>query len=159
MNRLCTMFGLMVLLFTGCNNDTLFSSFPDGAEPAVVGEKLVSRYYSSPFRNFDGINSPPGEVTYPEVCTWFGALKFVQNSNDKQLLKELENRFYPLLGQQKHLMQKPDHVDHTVFGTVPLMLFQLTGQESFFHLGIDFADRQWQMPKTSNEARITKYRD
>lgn len=123
--------------------------FPTGSTPQEVGLRVAARYVSEPFRNFDGIKTPPSEVTYPEVCTWFGALKFAQITNNPTLLRQLEERFLPLLGKQKHLMQKPDHVDHTVFGAIPLQLYMQTQNECYYYIGIDFADRQWQMPRPS----------
>ncbi|MCD8165938.1 MAG: glycoside hydrolase family 88 protein [Bacteroides sp.] len=134
--------------------------FPKGTTPQEVGHLLATRYLSEPFRNFDGNKTPPGEVTYPEVCAWYGALKFAHVTKDKKLLRQLEERFFPLLGSRKELMQKPDHVDHTVFGSVPLQLYMQTGNELYYYLGIDFADRQWQMPKnTSHAEEYRKYLD
>jgi len=126
-----------------------FKNFPPGSTPEEVGYRIAQRYLSAPFRNFDGNPSPPAEVTYPEVCAWFGALTFTQVTKDKQLLRQLEERFFPLLGSRKELMQVPDHVDHTVFGSIPLQLYMQTGNECYYYIGIDFADRQWQMPATA----------
>lgn len=134
--------------------------FPKGSTPLEVGQRMAQRYLSAPFRNFDGIKTPPSEVTYPEVCTWYGALKFANVSKDKKLLRQLEERFLPLLGSQKELMQKPDHVDHTVFGSIPLQLYMQTSNECYYYIGIDFADRQWQMPsKTKHEELYKSYLD
>ncbi|MGS2738220.1 glycoside hydrolase family 88/105 protein [Sinomicrobium sp. M5D2P17] len=126
-------------------------------DPLRIGLRVAENYVSKPFRNFDGIQSPPSEVIYPEVCAWFGALKFADVSGNKELFEKLEKRFLPLLGSQKELMQKPDHVDHTVFGTIPLQLYRCTGNKVYYYIGIDFADRQWQMPASSGDAE--KYRD
>ncbi len=140
--------------------ETNLTRFPKGSTPQEIGRKIAQRYVSAPFRNFDGIKTPPSEVTYPEVCTWYGALKFANVSKDKQLLRQLEERFLPLLGSKKELMQKPDHVDHTVFGSVPLQLFMQTGNECYYYIGIDFADRQWQMPvNTKHKEQYQKYLD
>lgn len=128
--------------------------FPEGCTPLEVGQKLAQRYVSEPFHNFDGIKTPPSEVTYPEVCTWYGALKFAGVTKDKKLLRQLEERFLPLLGSKKELMQKPDHVDHTVFGSVPLQLYLQTGNECYYYIGIDFADRQWQMPAKTKQPEL-----
>ncbi|MCD7900396.1 MAG: glycoside hydrolase family 88 protein [Bacteroides sp.] len=134
--------------------------FPKGSTPLEVGQKVAQRYLSIPFRNFDGIKTPPSEVTYPEVCAWYGALKFAHVTRDKKLLRQLEERFFPLLGSQKELMQKPDHVDHTVFGAVPLQLYMQTKNECFYYIGIDFADRQWQMPaNTKHQEQYQSYLD
>lgn len=126
--------------------------FPKGSTPAEVGYRVAQRYLSEPFRNFDGNKTPPSEVTYPEVCAWYGALKFADAGKDKKLLRQLEERFFPLLGPKKELFQKPDHVDHTVFGAIPLQLYMQTGNELYYHIGMDFADRQWQMPKKTKHA-------
>ncbi|MDU1890098.1 MAG: glycoside hydrolase family 88 protein [Dysgonomonas sp.] len=144
----------LFLIFLLCTNTYALKAqkndlknFPKGSTPLEIGQKIAQRYVSKPFRNFDGIQAPPSEVTYPEVCAWFGSLKFAQISKDKKLLRQLEERFFSLLGKRKDLMQKPDHVDHTVFGSVPLQLYMQTGNELYYHIGIDFADRQWQMPE------------
>jgi len=135
-------------------------NFPKEADPLLIGQKVANRYVSESFRNFDGIKNPPSEVTYPEVCAWFGALKFAKASKNKQLLRQLEERFFPLLGKRKDLMQKPDHVDHTVFGAIPLQLYMQTGNELYYYIGIDFADRQWQMPqKTKHEKEYQELLD
>lgn len=140
---------LQATLFLTMAQSGDLKNFPKGTDPLDVGLRVSQRYVSEPFRNFDGIKSSPNEVTYPEVCAWFGALKFANVSKDKKLLRQLEERFFPLLGSKKHLMQKPDHVDHTVFGSVPLQLYMQTGNELYYYIGIDFADRQWQMPEST----------
>lgn len=125
--------------------------FPPGASPLDVGKKVTERYISEPFRSFDGSKASPSEIIYPESCTWFGALKFTGITGDTALLRLLEERFLPLLGSQKELMQVPDHVDHTVFGAIPLQLYLQTNNKAYYYTGIDFADRQWQLP--GNEKR------
>lgn len=136
-------------------SDNLFN-FPLEASPLEVGRNIVESYVSKPFRNFDGNRTAPSEIIYPETCAWFGALKFAGVTGDETLLRMLEKRFLPLLGSQKELMPIPDHVDHTVFGAIPLQLFLQTSNEAYFYIGIDFADRQWQMP--GNKKRKEEYR-
>jgi len=131
-----------------------WSDFPTYADPKIVGEKLVKNYLSSDYRHFDEIPGEPPYIVYPETCTWLGALVFSEKTNNQQLLKGLEERFYPLLGKRKELMQKPNHVDNTVFGVIPLRLYMLTKNPLYYHLGIDFADRQWQLPKSSSKDSI-----
>lgn len=134
--------------------------FPSGSTPREIGDKITQRYLSEPFRNFDGNKTPPSEVTYPETCAWYGALKFAHVTQNKKLLRQLEERFLPLLGSNKELMQKPDHVDHTVFGSIPLQLYMQTGNECYYYIGIDFADRQWQMPaNTKHKEHYQNYLD
>jgi rhamnogalacturonyl hydrolase YesR len=44
------------------------------------------------------------------------------------------------------LVPKADHVDHSVFGAVPLELYQLRKDTSLLRMGKSFADRQWELP-------------
>lgn len=126
-----------------------FKSFPIGSDPGFIGSKLAQRYLSS-----SQTTSPVG---YPEVCTWFGALRFAGASKDADLLQQLENRFIPILGENSGAMQTPNHVDRTVFGIVPLQLYQQTGKQAYSDLGIDFADKQWTLPTNPDPANIEKY--
>ncbi|MDR1518294.1 MAG: glycoside hydrolase family 88 protein [Dysgonamonadaceae bacterium] len=124
-----------------------FKNFPKGSEPAFIGLKVANRFVEVPYRNFDENPGEPPYIVYPETCTWFGALRFAKATNNKKLLRRLEERFFPLFGKRKELMQKPNHVDNTVFGIIPLQLYIQTGNEIYYHIGIDFADRQWELPK------------
>jgi len=134
-------------------NPKEFKNFPKESDPKVIGQKLSERFVSVPYRNFDENPGPPPYIVYPETCAWFGALRFAKITEDKKLLRQLEERFFPLLGTRKELMQKPNHVDNTVFGVIPLQLYQQTGNECYYYIGLDFADRQWQMPKNSKHEK------
>ncbi|GHU89568.1 hypothetical protein FACS1894174_03230 [Bacteroidia bacterium] len=158
----CTLFVILILQFQySLAQDGNFKKFPKEADPKTIGQKIAVRYLSFPFRNFGGIeNIKTGEVTYPEVCTWLGALRFAKVSKDKNLLQQLERRYYPLLNEQKKLTPKPDHVDHSVFGSIPLELYMQTGNDVFFHIGMNYADEQWIMPSnTKHEAEYKKLLD
>lgn len=148
-------------VFLGHAQEGVFNSFPSNSNPQAIGNLLAQNYISESFRDFDGLTTAPSEVTYPEVCAWFGALKFADITDNSWLLKKLENRFLPLLGSNKKLMQKPDHVDHTVFGVVPLQLYLQTKIEPYYYIGIDFADRQWQLPtwETKHKKKYQDYLD
>lgn len=152
MKKRLLLFSLMavVILCVSARDKTL-EKFPENADPQKTGKKLTERFLASPYRNFDENPAPPPYIVYPETCAWFGALKFAAVSKDKKLQHRLEERFFPLLGKQKELMQKPNHVDNTVFGIIPLQLYMQTGNECYYHIGIDFADRQWEMPVQSKE--------
>lgn len=129
--------------------------FPKDASPQQVGENVANRYLSFWFRNFGDIYAAPAnEITYPEVCTWFGALRFAEITKSKKLAFRLEERFLPLLGKDKKLTPKPDHVDRTVFGSIPLELFRHTKNKCYLHYGIYYADEQWTLPaKASDEQK------
>jgi unsaturated rhamnogalacturonyl hydrolase len=92
-----------------------FGSWPASADPLVVGKKVTERFLATPHPNF-GSPKPPGHITYPEVCTWYGALTFAKAARQEDLAKALVARFEPLFGPEAKLIPKPDHVDNNVFG-------------------------------------------
>lgn len=122
-----------------------FSQWPAGKSPKEIGTRVTKRFIASPHANF-GKPQPPGEITYPEVCTWWGALTFAKLADDKELTGKLIDRFLPLFGHEARLVPRPVHVDPTVFGSVPLEIYQQTGEKPYLHLGLNFADRQWERP-------------
>lgn len=151
---------LFILLFTWLStsaaNPKEFKKFPKGSEPGYIGQKVAQLYVETPYRHFDEIPGEPPYIVYPETCTWFGALRFSKETKDRKLLRQLEERFFPLLGTRKELMQKPNHVDNTVFGVIPLQLYMQTRNELYYYIGIDFADRQWQLPRDSKHEKANK---
>jgi len=134
-----------------------FGKWEKGYSPKEIGTLLSIRYVNSPFTDF-GLKLPATHITYPEVCTWFGALKFAKVTNNKLLLKNLELRFQPLLGEHKKLVPKPMHVDATVYGVIPLELYMLTGKKSYLDLGISYADAQWEIPENAGN-NYNKYKE
>ncbi len=88
-------------------------------------------------------------ITYPETCTWYGALTFAKETKNKTLTQQLAERFGPLLGSRDSLIPVPDHVDYTVFGSVPLELYLQTKDEKYLKLGKHIADKQWGPPEGS----------
>lgn len=126
-----------------------FRNWPKGTSPEEIGQLVSKRFVEVPHPNFDGNPTPPNEITYPETCAWFGALRYADVTRNRELLKQLEERFLPIFGPERRLQPLPDHVDHTVFGIIPLQLYMQTHNEVYYHLGMWYADAQWQMPRQS----------
>jgi len=120
--------------------------FPKGCSPKEVGSRVAEHFVVTPHTNF-GRPTPPKVITYPEVCTWYGALVFAKESGDKQLAEKLARRFDPLFGKEDTLLPVPDHVDYSVFGSVPLELYMQTKDKRYLDLGLRYADRQWGEPQ------------
>ena len=138
----------------------LKDNFSGKYAPATVGNKVCARYLEVPYANWGADTTPTREITYPETCTWLGALRFAKTTGNKKTLQRLEDRFYPLFGEKRRLLPGIDHVDHNVFGTVPLQLYQLTGNPAYRSMGLWYADSQWQRPDFKNwqsEDLIDKY--
>ncbi len=98
-----------------------FSSWPEGKSPTTIGKLVAEHFAATPHQNFNR-SKPPKYITYPETCTWYGALKFAKITDDEKLMRELVERFQPLFGNDSTLIPKPTHVDYSVFGSVPLEL-------------------------------------
>lgn len=120
-------------------------SFPKGSTPQEVGKRIAEHFIATPHTNFNR-PTPPKVITYPEDCTWFGALTFAKVTKDATLLNELKQRFEPLFGSRDTLIPTPDHVDYSVFGSVPLELYLQTKEQKYLDLGKRFADNQWAEP-------------
>ncbi|QDH81224.1 glycosyl hydrolase [Echinicola soli] len=150
-NYTLILFYCFALALGGCASlgQQHFNHWPEGTAPEEVGSLLAEHFVETPHTNF-GFDSPPSSITYSEVCTWYGALKFARYSDDQHLLEALEERYRPLMGEQQRLVPHPDHVDHTVFGAIPLELFLQTGKEKYLEQGIGFADQQWRLPERAN---------
>jgi len=123
-----------------------FKSWPKGFSPNEIGKRVADRFIATPHTNFNR-PTPPRTITYPETCTWYGALAFAKITNDKKLVEQLTQRFEPLFGSRDTLIPKPDHVDLSVFGAVPLELYMQTKDERYLKIGKYIADKQWAAPE------------
>jgi unsaturated rhamnogalacturonyl hydrolase len=128
-----------------------FGDWPAGTSPTEIGKRVAERFVASGHLR-------PNEIIYPEVCAWYGSLTYAQLAGDKDLQARLIKRFEPLMGpEESGLVSKRQHVDFSVFGTVPLELYIQTKDKSYLELGQGFADRQWATPDAeglTSEARF-----
>lgn len=156
MKRNLTRFLLVIIgCFTGlayCSAQTNrgiddgLKNWPKGCSPQEIGQRVAKRFVLTPHTNFNR-PSPPRVITYPETCTWYGALTFAKESGNKKLLQQLIERFAPLFGSRDTLIPRPDHVDYTVFGSVPLELYIQTKDQKYLIMGKNIADKQWGPPE------------
>jgi unsaturated rhamnogalacturonyl hydrolase len=130
------------LLCAGCRTT---ESWPQGSSPTEVGRRVAERFIATPHPNF-GSPQPPTEITYPETCAWYGALTFAKLAGETNLSHELIARFEPLLGEEKKMIPRPNHVDASVFGAVPLEIYIQTRDARYLALGKTMADKQWATP-------------
>ena len=131
-----------------------FSGFKGDLDPKRVGDLLCSRFVATPHPNFDANPEPTREITYPETCAWLGALRYAEKTGDSILINKLEERFLPIVGEERRLQPLPDHVDHSVFGTIPLQLYIVKAHPLYLSMGKWYADAQWAMPDTRDEKRL-----
>jgi unsaturated rhamnogalacturonyl hydrolase len=121
-------------------------NWPKGTSPKEIGNRIAEHFNVTPHTNFNR-TTPPRVITYPESCTWYGALTFVGESKNKQLTKKLQKRFEPLFNEEAKMIPVPDHVDYCVFGAVPLELYMQTKEKRYLDMGLSIADKQWGPPE------------
>lgn len=136
----------LVMLSAGARAQSALKNFPKGATPEEIGKKVADHFVATPHTNF-GRPVPPRVITYPETCTWYGALTFAKETKDDALKQQLIRRFEPLFGARDTLIPVPDHVDYAVFGSVPLELYLQTKDVRYLTLGKHIADKQWGPPE------------
>jgi rhamnogalacturonyl hydrolase YesR len=127
--------------------------WPAGSDPTQIGTRVAQRFLATGHPNF-GRPAPPGSITYPETCTWYGALTFAQLSHNQALTEGLIARFEPLFGPERSLIPTKDHVDPSVFGAVPLELYIQTRDARYLAIGKEIADRQWAAPTAEQLASL-----
>ena len=132
------------------------SDFPAGSSPQEVGKRIALRYLALPYQNFNR-PTPPNVITYPETCTWYGALNFAKLTNDETLKQRLVQRFQPLFGSRDTLLPKPDHVDYAVFGSVPFELYMQTKDQKYLDLAKRYSDNQWAQPSGPRANALSWY--
>ena len=68
----------------GYRHKKAFKNWPEGISPKEVGELVSKRFVEVPHPNFNGNPAPPNEITYPETCAWFGALRYADITHNKK---------------------------------------------------------------------------
>ncbi len=141
---------LLISSFTAASAQKKIKSYdlkqwPAGCSPQEVGKRIAEHFIASPHFNYFR-PTPPRSIVYPETCTWYGALTFAKLTGDKKLTDELASRFEPLFGADSSLIPKPNHVDNTVFGSVPFELYIITKDPRYLKAGLRLADGQWAPP-------------
>jgi rhamnogalacturonyl hydrolase YesR len=116
-----------------------------GTSPKEVGDRVAKHFIESPHGATQSYEKP--HIPYFEVCLWYGALTFAKETNNNGLTNQLIDRFQPLLTQDSSLLPVPDHVDYTVFGTIPFELYMQTKGNNYLEMGKYYADKQWSSPE------------
>lgn len=119
-----------------------FNDFPEGYKPEEIGKSIAYRFVDAKHALHAG-----KWISYPETFYWAGAFKFASLTNDKKLIALLQDRFEPLFSSEKELLPIKNHVDLNMFGSLPLLMYQITNEKRYLELGLPYADTQWQVPE------------
>ncbi len=126
-----------------------FQEWPENADPHAVGDRVALHFLSSAHMT---------PIGYPEVCTWYGALRYAEATGNAALENQLQQRYLPLLTPQfASLIPDREHVDAEIFGIVPLQISMETKDAATQQAGLHFADRQWSKPQPDGLSGETRY--
>ncbi len=130
---------------------TDFQQWPHGYDPRELGTSVGQHFLTSPHFH-------PDRIVYPEVCAWYGALEVAHVTNNTDLLSKLQARFDPLFTSEAALLPpKGQHVDYSMFGSLPLELYILTKDKRYLDLGLQYADAQWSKPDAQGLTDETRF--
>lgn len=144
---------IIFLKFSGIEASA--ANIPSSGKSAEdIGRGICEAYLGSPI-DYYSMLSRGKHVTYQEVCTWLGALRFAEAVDDKSMLDKLAARYDELVSSRKEILPPMNHVDSNVFGSIPLELFiqHLRGKNVLEH-GLVYADSQWNAPKDASEKAL-----
>jgi unsaturated rhamnogalacturonyl hydrolase len=164
---------LFLGIFTACGTSGKISrpydlgGFPQNADPYAVGAKVTERFLSRPHsstgswyteeqRQKGGLfNYPVTYIVYPDVCAWYGALRFTEVTNDTGLFDKLVSRAAKVVyGDEKNLIPVANHVDNNIFGVVPLEIYSVNKDSRYLKLGQYMADEQFKKISDSEYAKL-----
>jgi rhamnogalacturonyl hydrolase YesR len=145
--------GLFLPALVATAQQDYFGNWPAGRSPQEVGKALSEHFITSPHQH------SPGTIFYGEVGTWYGALTFAQLTHDTDLRDRLIKKFEPLYpgGAEDALIPKRDHVDDSIFGTVPLEIAIQTKDKKALDYGLSYADKQWVDPQPDGLSHETRF--
>ena len=130
------------------------TNWPAAADPAVVGKKAIGSMVPRWFAAGPGAH-------YAEDSTWMTALKFAAVTKDEEMKASLIKKFSPNLlaseGWKTAFANIQRHVDHNIYGIVPLELYMQTKDKRYLDFGKWLADRQWEKPNAEGLSDETRF--
>ena len=130
---------------------TDLQQWPKGYDPRELGTSVAEHFVPSPHFHKD-------RIVYPEVCAWYGALELARVTNNTDLIAKLQARFEPLFNSEKALLPPSgEHVDYSMFGSLPFELYIITKDKRYLDLGLRYADAQWDKPDAQGLTDETRF--
>lgn len=123
------------------NKKSYFSTWFKVTSPEKIGTNIAKNYANSELKF---TNKSIKTLTFSEVYTWYGALKFANKTNNKPLLKKLIKRYDDFFtSKQIKLISKLPDVETHFFGIIPLQIYNITKNNNYLKDGLLFANNQW----------------
>ncbi len=134
-----------------CRADDAWGPWPAGQEPAAVGTKVVQNLLDR-----TKLDAARG-LSYLETCSAFGAVRFAETINNQDLLAKVIARYQDIVTPGSKLLPKPDHVDRSVFGILPLEIYKTNQDQKYLTLGLSYADVQFATLNPEGLSSETRY--
>ncbi len=130
----------------------LLHKLPAAEQPRRVGIRLVRNLLAR--RHF----ALDHGFSYMESCAGYAAARFADAIHDPQLLAAVEHRYQIIVTPAgRKYRPAPRQVDASVFGLLPLEIYQLSRQQVYRRLGLSYARAQWNHPIAGRLSPETKY--
>jgi len=128
-----------LLIAPACGRaDNSWGAWPAGQEPAAVGTRVVQNLLDRP-----KLDLAHG-LTYLETCSGYGAVRFASAINNQDLLNQVIARYQGIVVPGgTDLLPTPNHDDRSVFGILPLEIYQVNHDPRYLALGLRYADVQF----------------
>ena len=141
-----------VLILLSCQcigaQKSALKNMPQGYTPEEVGRRMAYRFVTEKH------NLHLGKwIGYPETFYWNGSIRYAHLTGDKSLMTLLQRRFEHLFNEESALLPIMNHVDVNMFGSLPLWLYEVTGDTRYKDLGMPYADSQWECPENASESQ------
>ena len=131
---------------------TAWGPWPKKDVPKTVGIELVRNLLAR--KHFAMAHG----FSYMESCAGYAAARFTGSIGDKPLLSAVVKRYSVILTRRgRKYVPPPVNVDNSVFGILPLEIYQQTGLKAYLKLGMRFANAQWNKPIVGKLSPETNY--
>lgn len=136
------------------------ADLPDYCGPKTVAKRLMDQLLSvepesyAP-EGYDG-SHPIGDgvnVHYSVVSAWVNALQLSHREGLEDYQTALTEKFLPFMDEKAGIQSVSCHVDHSIFGSIPLEVYLCAGKpiepalrsrdDSIYKLGMKYVEDQW----------------
>lgn len=146
--KLLALFILAVSFQCVSAQKSTLKNFPQGYTPEEVGRRMAYRFVTEKHALHIG-----KWIGYPETFYWNGAIRYANLTDDKSLMNLLQRRFEHLFNEESKYLPIMNHVDVNMFGSLPLWLYEVTGDQRYKEVGMPYADTQWECPDDASESQ------
>ena len=96
------------MVLNATTKDYDLKNFPKGQTPQEIGTRIAEKFLKTAHSRYGNTRpeTPPTQITYPDVCTWLGGMWFAEVTKNDQLFNRFESRFTPLFDKEANLQPK-----------------------------------------------------